>query len=184
MSELLGEVAVGDGINVRGSEVLGMAVRGGSVSSTIRMGSEVYGPLIPMGKTDVLIGMEPSEALRNITYLGRSSLVILNSQTIVPFTVSLGESRYPSLEVIVDKLKGIARRVIVLEAAQIAAEAGNPLAANIVLLGALFGTGQMPVKVETMKDVIQTRFPAKLAPANAEAFDLGYKTYRALSGEL
>jgi len=184
VSELLGKAAVGDGIKVRGSEILGMAVRGGSVSSVIRMGSEVYGPLIPTGKTDVLIGMETSEALRNITYLGKSSLVILNSQTIVPFTVSLGESSYPSLKIITDKLKGIARKVVMLDAIKLAAEAGNPLAANIAMLGALFGTGQMPIKIETIKDVIQTRFPASLASANAKAFDLGYKTYQALSSEI
>ncbi|GAH36815.1 unnamed protein product, partial [marine sediment metagenome] len=88
MSELLGKAAVEEGLKIRGSEILGMAVRGGSVTSIIRIGDEVYGPLIPLGKCDTLIGMEPSEALRNITYLSKSSLVILNTAAIVPFTVS------------------------------------------------------------------------------------------------
>ena len=180
MSELLGDAAVRDGINVRGSEVLGMAVRGGSVVSTIRMGSEVYGPLIPMGKADILVGMEPSEALRNITFLAKSSLVILNTQTIVPFTVLLGESGYPDLEKIVDKLNGIADKVVRLDAAQVAEEAGSSLAANIVMLGALFGTEQLPIDIGTIKQAIQARFPAKLASVNARAFDLGYKTFRSL----
>ena len=180
MSELLGNAAVRDGINVRGSEVLGMAVRGGSVVSTIRMGSEVYGPLIPMGKADILIGMEPSEALRNITYLARSGLVILNTQTIIPFTVSLGESEYPDLDVIVDKLGGIAGKMVMLNAAQVAGEAGSSLAANVVMLGALFGTEQLPIEIETIKGAIQARFPARLASVNATAFDLGYKTCRSL----
>lgn len=175
MSELLGNTAVSDGLNVRGSEVLGMAVRGGSVVSTIRMGSEVYGPLIPAGKADILIGMEPSEALRNIAYLSESSSVILNTQTIVPFTVSLGGSSYPSLEKIVDKLKEIASKVVVLDAAQIAEEAGSSLAANVVMLGALLGTGQLPIKIKTVKEAIQARFPAKLASINFRALELGYK---------
>ena len=178
MSELLGNAAVSDGLNVRGSEVLGMAVRGGSVISTIRVGSEVYGPLIPMGKCDILIGMEPSEALRNITYLSPSSLVILNIAKIVPTSVLIGESSYPSLEEIVEKLSHIASRVIRLNATQIAEEAGSVMAANIVLLGALFGTGQLPIKTETTKEQIRARFSAKLAPVNIKAFDLGYQAYQ------
>lgn len=176
MSELLGSAAVSDGLNVRGSEVLGMAVRGGSVISTIRVGSEVYGPLIPMGKCNILIGMEPSEALRNITYLSPSSLVILNIAKIVPTSVFIGESNYPSLEEIVGKLSEIASGVIRLNATQIAEEAGSVMAANIVLLGALFGTGQLPIKLETTKEQIRARFSAKLAPVNIKAFDLGYQT--------
>ena len=175
MSELLGNTAVSDGLNVRGSELLGMAVRGGSVVGTIRMGTDVYGPLIPAGKADILIGMEPSEALRNIAYLSRSSSVILNTQTIVPFTVSLGRSSYPSLEKIVGKLKEFASQVVMLDAAQIAEEAGSPLAANIVMLGASFGTGKLPIRIETVKEAIQSRFPAKLASINLRAFDLGYE---------
>ncbi len=62
-----------------------------------------------------------------------------------------------------------------LDASQIAEEAGNPITANIVMLGALFGTGQLPIKIETTKAVIQAHFPAKLAPVNIRAFDLGYQ---------
>ena len=175
MSELLGNAAVNDGLKVRGSEVLGMAVRGGSVVSTIRLGSAVYGPLIPMGKGDILVGMEPAEALRNITYLSESSLVILNTRAVVPFTVTLGGSTYPALTEIIDRLKKVTSRVITLDATQIAEEAGSSLAANMVMLGALFGTGQLPIKIETIKEAIQDRFSAKLASVNARAFDLGYE---------
>jgi len=175
MSELLGKAAVKDGLRVRGSEILGMAVRGGSVTSIIRIGDEVYGPLIPMGKCDVLIGMEPSEALRNITYLSKSSLVIVNIAVTIPFTVSIGESKYPSLEEILEKLSNASGRVIKLDAAQIAQEAGSLLTTNIVILGALFGTGKLPIGIETIKETIQRRFPAKTAPVNIKAFDLGYQ---------
>jgi indolepyruvate ferredoxin oxidoreductase beta subunit len=175
MSELLGTAAVKDELNVRGSEVLGMAVRGGSVVSTIRIGSEVYGPLIPAGKCHLLIGMEPAEALRNIACLSPSSLVILNLRKVVPFTVLQGGSQYPGLNEILKTLNAVSRQIIKLEAAQLAEEAGNPITANIVMLGAAFGTGQMPVKPETIKAVIQSRFPARIAPINTKAFDLGYQ---------
>jgi indolepyruvate ferredoxin oxidoreductase beta subunit len=178
MSELLGEAAVKDKLKVRGSEILGMAVRGGSVTSAIRLGEDVYGPLIPTGKCSALVGMEPSEALRNITYLSKSSLVILNTTVTVPFTVPLGQSSYPSLEAILEKLNKVAEKVIQLDAAKLGQEAGSLLTTNVVMLGALFGTERLPIKVATIKETVEERFPAKLAPLNMKAFDLGYETCR------
>lgn len=175
ISELLGNAAVNDGFNVRGSEVLGMAVRGGPVFSIIRIGSEVYGPLIPPGKGDILIALEPSEALRNITYLSKSSTIILNTEIVIPFTVSLGQSTYPDLDEIVAKLSTISDRIVKLNAGKIAEEAGSPMAANVVMLGASFGTRRMPIKLATVKGTITSRFSAKLAPVNLKAFDLGYE---------
>jgi indolepyruvate ferredoxin oxidoreductase beta subunit len=178
MSELLGKAAVADKLKVRGSEILGMAVRGGSVTSIIRMGEDVYGPLIPTGKCHALVGMEPSETLRNISYLSKSSLVIVNTAVTVPFTVSIGESKYPSLEEILKQLAKASGKIVQLDAARTAQEAGNRLATNIVMLGALFGTDQLPIKIATIKETIEERFPAKLAPVNIKAFDLGYEACR------
>ena len=178
MSELLGKAAVADGLRIRGSEALGMAVRGGSVTSAIRIGDEVYGPLIPTGKCHTLVGMEPSEVLRNISYLSKSSLVLLNTAVTVPFTVSIGESNYPSLEEMLSQLGKASDRIIQLDASQLAQEAGSRLATNIVMLGALFGTEQLPIKMATIKESIEARFPAKVAPVNIRAFDLGYKACR------
>ena len=178
MSELLGQAAVADGLRVRGSEILGMAVRGGSVTSSIRIGEDVYGPLIPTGKCNALVGMEPSEALRNITYLSKSSLVLLNTAVTAPFTVFIGESKYPSLEEILEKLGKASGRIVQLDAVKTAETAGSRLAANIVMLGALFGTGQLPIKIAAIKETIRAHFPAKLSPVNIRAFDLGYETCR------
>lgn len=175
MSELLGQAAIAEGLKVKGSEVLGMAVRGGSVTSVIRIGEDVYGPLIPQGKCHILIGLEPSEALRVVSYLSKSGLVILNTRPIIPFTVSLGQSNYPSLGQILGKLDGIAGKIIKLDAAQIAQEAGSLLATNIVMLGALFAVELLPIRITTMKETIKMRFPPNTAPVNVEAFDLGYQ---------
>jgi indolepyruvate ferredoxin oxidoreductase beta subunit len=178
MSELLGKAAVTDGLRVRGSEILGMAVRGGSVTSAIRIGDEVYGPLIPTGKCNTLVGMEPSEVLRNISYLSKSSLVLLNTAVTTPFTVFIGESSYPSLEEMLEKLGKASGSIVQLDASQLAQEAGSRLATNIVMLGALFGTEQLPIKIATIKETVKARFPAKAAPVNIKAFDLGYETCR------
>jgi len=185
MSELLGHAAVMDGLNVRGSEILGMAVRGGPVVSIIRMGSDVHGPLIPIGKGDVLIGLEPAEALRNVMYMSKASTIILNTETVIPFTVSSGESKYPDFYEIVAKLNMVSNKIVRINALQTAEEAGNTLTTNIVMLGATFGTGLVPIKPETIKEAIRERFPAKVQPVNLKAFDMGIKAYQmALKGTI
>ena len=175
MSELLGNAAVRDGLSVKGSEVLGMAQRGGSVFSNIRLGSDAYAPLTPEGKCHVMVAIEPSEALRNISYLNKSSIVIMNIRKVVPSSVSLGKSAYPALEQITDKLNSVVRQVVTMDATQLAQQAGNIQTANVVMLGALFGSGQMPIKEETIKAALQSRLPARVLEANMHAFDLGFQ---------
>src|SRR3972149_3252522 len=138
MSELLGNAAVKDGVEVKGSEVLGMAQRGGSVFSNIRLGGGAVSPMTPEGKCDVLIAVEPSEALRNIQYLAKNSVVVLNSRTVLPYTVFLGKSKYPKQEDILAKLRKVDDRIIVLDAKNRAEEAGSLQAANVAMMGALF----------------------------------------------
>jgi len=174
MSDLLGNAAVADGLAIQGSEVLGMAQRGGSVFSNLRMGSSAVAPLTPQGKCDILVAVEPSEALRYVRELAPNSLVILNTTEVRPYTVATGESTYPDLQTIQDMLERVAHRIVPVDATGIAQEAGNALTANTVMLGALFGSGQMPIKVETIKGLIKNRVPAKAVEANLKAFDLGY----------
>jgi indolepyruvate ferredoxin oxidoreductase, beta subunit len=175
LSELLGSAAVRDGIAVKGSEVLGMAQRGGSVFSNIRLGGDALAPLTPEGKVDVIIAVEPSEALRNIQYLVKGGVVVLNSRTVLPFTVFLGKSGYPSPKEIQAGLSKVTDKIITLDATAIAQAAGSLQAANVVMLGALYGTGLMPMSVETAKTAILGRFKGKAGETNIRAFDLGYE---------
>ena len=178
LSELLGNASVRGGLEIKGSEVLGMAQRGGSVFSNLRLGSDAYAPLTPEGKCDVLIAVEPSEALRNMHYLTKDSVVVLNSREVKPFTVYLGKSGYPNPEEILTRLNEIARKVITLDAAKIAQEAGSVQSANVVMLGALYGTGLMPISDESVKEVILERFKGKVGEVNIKAFDMGCEEVR------
>jgi indolepyruvate ferredoxin oxidoreductase beta subunit len=180
LSEILGNAAVRDGLQVRGSEVLGMAQRGGSVFSNIRIGDEVFSPMTTDGKCDILIVIEPSEALRNIQYLSKNTTVIMNTVKVIPATVSMGKSSYPEIEVIKEKIQVVSGQVITLDAVENAVKAGNRQTSNVVMLGALFGSGKMPVKLETIKDSIAEHVPAKAVSVNMAAFDLGYQTVRKL----
>jgi indolepyruvate ferredoxin oxidoreductase, beta subunit len=176
LSEILGNAAVRDGLKVRGSEVLGMAQRGGSVFSNIRVGTDVDAPMTADGKCDVLMGVEPSEALRNIQYLNKKSIVVLNIRKVIPSTVSMGKCTYPEIEQITAKLKAASGRVITMDAAEIAEKAGNRQTANVVMIGALFGCGNIPIKIETVKACIKERVPAKALETNLKAFDMGRET--------
>jgi indolepyruvate ferredoxin oxidoreductase, beta subunit len=183
MSELLGNAAVRDGVAVKGSEVLGMAQRGGSVFSNIRLGGDTLAPLTPEGRCDILIAVEPSEALRNIQYLAKDSVVVLNTRQVYPYTVFLGQSGYPEIDAIKTGLARVTGRIITLDATALAQQAGSLQAANVVMLGALYGTGLLPVAAATVKEVILSRFKAKVGEINAKAFDLGYEAVQqALKG--
>jgi indolepyruvate ferredoxin oxidoreductase, beta subunit len=175
LSELLGDAVVEEGLKIRGSEVLGMAVRGGPVFSNLRIGDDVYGPLTPTGKCTVMLAMEPSEALRNMNFLSRASMVILNTRTIEPFTCAIGQSTYPPLSEIVKNLEAAVAKVVSIDADDLAKKAGNPRSANIVMLGALFGSGKIPVSVEKIKEIIKSHFPAKAFSANLDAFNSGFQ---------
>jgi indolepyruvate ferredoxin oxidoreductase beta subunit len=176
MSEILGNAAVRDGLKVMGSEVLGMAQRGGSVFSNIRLGDEVEGPMTAEGKCDILLSVEPSEALRYINYLNRNSVVILNVRKVIPATVAIGKGTYPELEEIKARLQVVARRVVALDATELAEKAGNRQSTNVVMLGALFSCQNIPISEATVKDCIRERVPAKALEANLKAFDIGRDT--------
>lgn len=176
MSEILGNAAVRDGLKVRGSEVLGMAQRGGSVFSNIRLGTDVESPMTADGKCDVLVALEPSEALRNIQYLNKNSIVIFNTHKIIPSTVSMGKSIYPDIAQIKEKLQSVVHRVIAIDALGLAENAGNRQSINVVMLGTLFGCTEMPMNESTVKECIKERVPVKAAEVNIRAFDLGCQT--------
>ena len=175
ISEILGSAAVKEGLTVTGSEIHGMAARGGSVSSHVRIGKGALAPIVSTGKCDILVAMEPAESLRNVSYLSPSSVVLLSTQIILPFTVSLGRSSYPVLEKIVEELSAVPVQVITLDVLHIAEEAGSLFAANTAMIGALLGSGRLPVSIESVKEEIKARFDAGASRVNLKAFELGYR---------
>jgi indolepyruvate ferredoxin oxidoreductase beta subunit len=91
----------------------------------------------------------------------------------MPYTVASGESSYPEMQQILERLGQLVGRVAVLDADELAQRAGNPQCANVVMLGALFGTGHMPLQPQTIRELIQQRFAARIAEINLQAFELG-----------
>ncbi|WP_028322065.1 indolepyruvate oxidoreductase subunit beta [Desulfatiglans anilini] len=172
-SRLLGEAALAAGIPVVVSEIHGMAQRGGIVESAVLMGN-VTSPIVSGAEADVLIGFEPIETLRAMGKCSADSLVITNLSPLPPFTVSIGQGKYPKVEEALELIqKKVKKKVIALNGSALAAEAGNPLSLNMVMLGALIGSGAVPITPEDMKKTIAASTKKAFLESNIKAFDLG-----------
>ena len=168
-SEIMADVFMEAGFDVKKSEVHGMAQRGGSVSTHVRFGSKVFSPLIQEGKVDIFLAFEELEALRYLHFLSPQPTILLNEQRLNPPAVSLGNEAYP--EKTHELLSRRAKLFKSIPGRELALEAGDARALNVVLLGALRSVLDIPKKIWT--DNILRRFPAKAAPINLKAFQLG-----------
>jgi indolepyruvate ferredoxin oxidoreductase beta subunit len=171
-SQILSEVALQAGYDVKKSEVHGMSQRGGVVSSHIRIGRKVYSPLIPSGRADVILAFERAEALRWIHELRPDGSLIVNDQQLIPPIAVDKKYVYPenALEILSGRLKSLR----VVDAAWISEQLGNVRLANTVLLGALSRT--LDINTEVWREVISRRVPKGTAEANLLAFEAGRKT--------
>ena len=173
-SRILSRVLTIEGFDVKVSEVHGMAQRGGSVHSMVRYGDKIYSPLIAQGEADYILGFELLETLRWAPYLSAEGCLIVNDQRIDPLPVAIGKQAYPSD--VIERLTTISRHLTVVPAQQLAVEAGNVRAANLVLVGAL--AREMPFVAETWKGVIRGSVPQKTVDINLKAFKLGLELDR------
>jgi indolepyruvate ferredoxin oxidoreductase beta subunit len=179
-AEILGTAAVKDGLNVRVSEIHGMAQRGGAVVSNVRIGEKVLAPTVLDGNADVLLGFEPIEVLRNLKFASEKTIVIMNAEGIMPTELTAKKAQYPSLGEIIQKINAFTKNVIVIEASKLAKQAGNILAQNVVLLGALAAFGKMPIKTETLIETLRELVPLKQLEVNIKAFKIGYEKAKKL----
>jgi indolepyruvate ferredoxin oxidoreductase beta subunit len=177
-SRLLGEAALAEGVPAVVSEIHGMAQRGGIVESAVLMGN-VTSPIVSPGEADVLIGFEPVETLRALGKCNKSSVIITNVHPLPPFTVAVGQGTYPEVDDMLTLIRKKAGRVIALDGDAIAEEVGNPLALNMVMLGALVGSGTIPITAEDMKKTISTSTKKAFLESNLAAFDRGFEEAKA-----
>jgi indolepyruvate ferredoxin oxidoreductase beta subunit len=173
-SKVLGEAALLSGVPVRMSEIHGMAQRGGVVESAIVFG-DTGSSIIADGEADILVGFEPSETLRALVKCNANSTVITNLAPVPPFTVAIGKGVYPDLGQVQALIKAKTARLISLDAAALATQAGTVMSVNIVLLGALIQTGILPIPRKNLEEAIRTKTKAAFVDVNLKAFDLGFK---------
>jgi len=180
-AEILGTAALKEGLNVRVSEIHGMAQRGGAVVSNVRIGENILAPTVLEGQADVLLGFEPLETLRNLKVASERTLVIMSEERITPTELTAKMMKYPSLKEIEGKIRRFTRNMIIVETTRLANKAGNILTGNVVLIGALAASGRIPIKNESIMEALRELVPPKHLDVNVKAFKLGYeyaKKYR------
>ena len=177
ITRLLGAAALTQGVPALVSEIHGMAQRGGIVESAVVMGN-INSPIVASGEADILVGFEPMETLRAIGKVRPNGLVLTNTASLPPFTVSIGQGTYPDLNTIMGLLRAKVKQLFSFDAKSLAEAAGSLQSLNMVLLGGLIGLEQLPVDSGAMKASIEAHTRKSFLEANLKAFDSGLREIR------
>lgn len=170
-ADLLAKAAAAAGDDVKVSEIHGMAQRGGSVTTVVRIGKHVQSMVADLGAADIVVSFETIEALRNLAFLKKGGFLLVNDESIKPMTVLTGKASMP--ENAQDQLREAGAMLI--PATELATKAGTAKASNVVLIGAL--SQKLPYEESIWTNAIQERVPAKFLEANIAAFKAG-RTFR------
>jgi indolepyruvate ferredoxin oxidoreductase beta subunit len=168
-SKIIAEAALLQGLDVKQSEVHGMAQRGGSVLSQVRFGEKVFSPIVSEGEADLLIGFEPLETARYLHFLREGGAVVYNTRPIGTIGVSIGKETYP--QDIHETITKNAPRALAFDATNVAVEVGEKRAVNLVLLGAALL--YLPLDPSVVDNAITNSVPKKLLELNRKAFLAG-----------
>jgi len=171
-SRIIAAAAMAKGLHARTAETIGMAQRGGSVVSHVRIGEEIASSTIPLGTADVIIGFEPGEAAANLKYLKEDGVLILSSKQVKPVTASLGQSAYDGDQCLA-WLKDKGSRCIVIDPDEIIAACGSPKVLNVAMTGALAASGAMELSLGDMEEALRIRMKPKLLEMNLKALHMG-----------
>jgi indolepyruvate ferredoxin oxidoreductase beta subunit len=174
-SRVLANMLVRKGYFITIGETFGASQRGGSVMSHIRISEKTtWSPQIPKGNADVIVTLEPIEAIRVLMSYGNPDVRVLsNTRPIYPVGVISGELNYPSMEEIQASIKDLSARAWFVDATEEAIKMGNPILGNIIMIGAVSGIGALPVDREDFREVIRENLPAGTLDINLKAFDIG-----------
>ena len=176
-SKLLAAAAMARGEDAHTAETIGMAQRGGSVVSHVRIGENVYAPLVPKGQADLIIGFEPGEAVRNLPYLKEGGIVVVNASPVKPVTDSLSEKAY-SGQAMIDYLRRQKVALTVVDGDAIAGALGSAKSLNLALLAAACELGAAGVSIEELVQVVKETMKPAFYEQNMRAIALGREAVR------
>lgn len=169
-SKLLAAAAMAKNIPVMSAETIGMAQKGGSVFSFLRMGEELYCPMFPKGTADLLIGFEPAEAVRMLPYLKPDGTVILNTHPIQPVTATLSGKAYDA-EAMIAYLQRHAKQVTLLDGEAACREIGSPKVLNMVMLGAILRSQVLPLTLSDVQAAMERTVKPQFRELNRKALE-------------
>ena len=175
-SKLIAEAAISYGLSVRTTETIGMAQRGGSVVSHIRMGAQIHSPLIPLHAADIILAFEPAEGVRLLPYLTEKGIIIVCSSIIKPVTSSLNQDNY-NAETMLSFLTQQTKQLIIIDTAPLLERCGSTKPLNVAILGAASKCGIFPFDELLLEQAIQAKTPERFLQMNLNAFQLGKELY-------
>lgn len=170
-SKIIAAAAMEEGNPVHSAETIGMAQRGGSVTSHVRIGGEAYSPLIPFGGADMLLAFEPGEAVRNLRYLKKGGIAVVNISAVKPVTESLKETGYDGSEMTAYLKEKCS--CIFVNAEEVCRPFGSTKFFNIIMLGVAAGSGHLGLEKDTLLKQIEQRVPSRFLDVNLWAFQTG-----------
>jgi indolepyruvate ferredoxin oxidoreductase beta subunit len=181
LTTVIGNACAKNGTNVVTGEMYGLSQRSGAVSVHLRIGEDVFSPLIPYGEADILLSLEAIETLRYVEYLKKDGIVLMNKRVMHPpietaKVMAEKEAKYITVEDIFAKLRGWTQNIAVVDALGLARESGNARTENTVFLGCLSALEAFPVDEKAIKESISEAVPKKTIEQNLKAFDLGKKS--------
>jgi len=176
-ARLLASALLAEALEVTVGDVYGLTQRGGSVASHVRWRSQdPLPPLVPRGSLDILVAFEPLEALRVLTQYGnKNTAAIVNTTPVMPIGVQTGRFQYPSLKELQQGLDLLTGTLVMVEATSIVQHLKNQQVLNMVMLGALAGSGITGIKKDTFTKVLSSLVPPKFVDINLQAFEMGVK---------
>lgn len=175
-SRIIAFAAMEQGRFVRTTETIGMAQRGGSVVSHVRMGEVVHSPLIPKGSADVILAFEPAEAVRCLSYLKEGGTVIVSSKSVKPVTSTLGGSNYDGAEML-EYLKEKVNNLKIIDGEAVCEETGSAKVLNMALLGAAGASRALDISAEELTKAVCRNGKEKFLEMNKKALKLGEAAY-------
>jgi indolepyruvate ferredoxin oxidoreductase beta subunit len=178
-SDGMAEVGMENGYDVKKTDTLGMAQRGGSVLSHVRWGRQVLSPMIKKGEVDFLVGFEQLEAARWAAHLRPGGVAIIADVTVIPVSAVGSKVPYPGPDEVRRILSQYTDKIYMVPAARIAQEAGNPRAMNMAMLG--FLSAFLELAPEAWTDIMRRRLPPKFVNSSVEAFNKGAAEAKAIT---
>ena len=171
-SKLIAQCAMNRGQHARTAETIGMAQRGGCVVSHVRIGEQSHSPMIHLHTADMIIGFEPSEAVRCLPYLKEDGVLVVSDKAIQPVTASLSGTSYQG-EDMLRYLRGLGKRLVVLDADEVCRQCGSSKVLNVALLGAAVASGALGFSLEDVEKALPQRIKERFIAMNTKALYAG-----------
>ena len=170
-SRLIAAAAMANDLPILTAETIGMAQRGGSVFSHIRIGEGISSPMIAKGEADLIIGFEPGETVRQLPYLKKGGTIVLSKTPVMPVSAMIGQASYQADQMIA-YLQEHVHDLVIVDADEAARKLGSAKALNVVLLGAAVRSGTLGLTMEDMKKAIKAKVPTRFIALNEKALEL------------